>query len=130
MSYRRTCVIPIDPIRRVLSEWIERNSWDGVTGRNFLQYGRTVEGYGKDRVTETVIQPVTPWVRLSNDTGIRHDTLYQYVARKGKKWIEFDLADKIITAIDPTLWHSDDELSDIYQNFDFTGLDELSRVAA
>ena len=130
MSYRRTCVIPLEPVRRVLKEWVDRNNWDGVAGHNFHERTRTVSGRGKDRVLETVIQPVTPWVRLAQDTGVQADTLYQYVARKGKKFIEFDVADKIITAIDPCLWRSDPELSAIYQNFDFSSLDELSSCVA
>lgn len=40
-----------------------------------------------------------------------------------KDWMEFDTADRVITFIDPFLWRHDEELSDIYQGFDFSYLD-------
>lgn len=65
---------------------------------------------------------ISPLVTLAAMTGIHKDTLYK--TRVGKKdWLEFDNADKIITTIDPLLWHSDPELSRIYEEFNFSYLD-------
>jgi hypothetical protein len=51
------------------------------------------------------------------------DSALNHIARGRSEWIHFDIADRVVTFIDFMLWHTDPELSQIYQTFDFSSLD-------
>jgi hypothetical protein len=72
---------------------------------------------------EEILLPFGAMQRLAHDSGVKPDTLHR-VKQGRRAWVDFDLADKIITGIDPTLWHTDLALSAIYQSFDLAKLDE------
>lgn len=100
-------VVPAAPVGRVINDWAARHWWLDEHPYDFKKEGMVDIG-------STGV--------ISDATGIHVDTVRK--VRYGKKeWIEFDNADRIVTFIDPFLWHSDPELADIYQNFDFTHLD-------
>ena len=100
-------VVPAAPVGRVINDWAARHWW----------LDEQADGVKKERMVDIGSTGV-----VSAATGIHVDTISK--VRSGKKeWIQFDNADRIVTFIDPFLWHSDPELADIYQNFDFTHLD-------
>ncbi len=100
--------IEAGPIIRVLKKWIAEQD---------VPRGHQREPKAFDSILGSIAQ-------LAHWTGIKHDTLYGYTA-KPHKWMEFDLADKIIChTYGPLMWRSDPELEALYQGFDFTGLDE------
>ena len=103
-------VVPAAPFGRVIDQWVSEHWWLDDRAEN-LDGERMVSG-GAVAV-------------LAAATGIHRDTLRKVRAGK-KEWLEFDNADRIVTFVDPWLWRTDPELSDIYQGFDFTYLD-LSR---
>lgn len=100
--------VPAAPIARVIDNWARENWWMDEQAMVTSAQGRNQEEGATGR--------------LGNFVGLSQDTITRI--RGGKKeWVEFDNADKIVTFIDPFLWHRDPELSDIYQNFDFSHLD-------
>jgi hypothetical protein len=95
--------IPVAPIRRVVEQWALEN-W-------FLDE-RAKEKNGGAGTSAS----------LAAFTGLHVDTISNL--RKGRNnWIEFDMADRIVTFIDPWLWHRDEELNAIYREFSFSYLD-------
>lgn len=108
--------IPLAPVRAAVLRWWIKQEYE-PTG--FHYHGH-----------QEVILPVSPAVRLAQDTGIGIDTIYSIKGREGREWVGFDIADKIISAIDPHLWRTDPELSVIYNSFDLSYLDQRHPVAA
>jgi len=94
--------IPAAPIARVVEQWAMENWW--------LDH-RAKELTGKGTTTS-----------LAEFVGLHEDTIRHLRDRKNE-WMEFDMADRIVTYIDPWLWRRDDELREIYENFNFTHLD-------
>lgn len=109
--------VPVGPIRRVLLDWEMKQDYQDGDGIHF-------------RGATKFILPLHPIVRLAGFLNVNVDTLWNIRGREKKKWVEFDLADKIIAYIDPSLWRDDVELEAIYQSFDLAFLDELYPVAA
>jgi len=99
--------IPAAPVRRVVEAWAQENWW--VDERQQQGGGEKLDSYGVNMLLATSI-------------GCHDDTI-AHLRRGRNTWIEFDLADRIITYINVRLWSSDDELREIYQNFDFSHLD-------
>lgn len=97
--------MPAAPVARIIREWLDKQDTFVSPGNFFHQ--------------DQKIIPFSPMNRLMHLTGME---LWRIKSGKDK-WISFDRADKIITAIDPQLWHTDPELKEIYQNFDFSFLD-------
>lgn len=60
--------------------------------------------------------------RLSRFSKVSFDIIDK-IHRGKKKWVEFDNADKLVTTVDPLLWHLDPDLSEAYQRFDLVWLD-------
>ena len=96
--------IPLAPVRRVVETWVASHGWQREGNQNH-------EG--------PEITSLSPLMRLQHWVGAD-----VYHVRKQKRWIDFDLADKIICCIDPTLWRTDPELAAIYQDLDLRSLDE------
>lgn len=102
--------IPLAPIRRILLAWELKQEYDETN--SFHYQGR-----------QNMILPLAPITCLAGYIGIDVDTLWSIRGRQAKSWVDFDVADKIITYIDPSLWRNDSELKSIYENFDFSSLD-------
>ena len=100
-------LVPAAPLRRLIDRWAAEHPWlddwaNDIDGERMVDAGST-----------TII---------AEATGIHRDTIGKI--RWGKKhWVEFGNADRIVGFIDPFLWHTDPELADIYQSFDFSHLD-------
>ena len=98
--------IPAAPVRRVVEMWAAENWW--IDER--VNYGDKTD-IGTTRL-------------LAEAIGVHQDTIGHLRAGKNN-WIDFDLADNIVTFIDPWLWRRDEELSRIYQDFNLTYLDVI-----
>ena len=106
MSYT-TGRIPLEPVRRVVEDFIASTGWTNQP---------SCDGQG-----ERMVKPLAPLERLRHWAGLESD-LY-FIRRRNKKWIDFDLADRVITALNPMLWHSDPELNTIYNEANLAALD-------
>ena len=93
------------PISRVMNEWRDRQ-----------------DEYYTTSNANVDLPEVGPIQKLAWRSGVSYDLLYRLMLGR-KAWIEFDNADRIIMAIDSLLWLHDDELSEIYWNFDLSHLD-------
>jgi hypothetical protein len=103
--------IPIGPVRRIMQQWADDQGWD-----QDMESAKAGKGG---------VYTIAPMDQLAFATGIKRDTLDNYLLRSRVIYLSFDIADKIISWINVDLWRTDPELRDIYQNFDFTGLDHL-----
>ena len=98
--------VPAAPISRVMNKWRERQEFYPTANAN-----AAVE-----------LPEVGPIQKLAWRSGVGYDLLYRLMTGR-KDWVEFDNADRIVIAIDPLLWLHDDELCEIYWNFDLSHLD-------
>jgi hypothetical protein len=102
----RGTLIPVAPIKRLIEQWSEKElDLREVLGPRGA--GNALGNLGK----------------IAELTGF--SASYIKDLRAGRtEWIEFDNADKIVCALfGPLLWHDDDELNTLYQDFDFGPLD-------
>lgn len=99
---------PRAPVARIYREWLKSQGWDGKGEK-----GRKKTNY---------IKSLNPRLQLAQDSGVSDEVL-KHISLDRHKWIDFDLADRIIQTINPYLWHTDPELSEAYQSFDLKRLD-------
>ena len=116
MSYHheKSGLIPVAPIRRVVEQWAKENWW--IDERQVQSKGKKTASLGTTAL-------------LAEKVGCHEDTIYHLRAGRNT-WIDFDLADRIVTCIDPWLWRTDEELSELYQSFDLSFLDILRPPSA
>lgn len=108
----RQGLFPATPLVRIIKMWQEENAWMDIEVKDKR---KKEDGYGLEGTLSELGQAV----------GISKTTLYKMMMLQ-KNWIEFDNADRLVCFIDPMLWHTDPELSDLYQSYNFANLD-LSR---
>lgn len=102
-------LVPREPIARVIRNWVAANWW--MDEHNNIPSARELGSLA----------------RLAEFVGLHEDTITDILrGRKNKNWLSFDNADRIVTFIDPLLWHCDPELREIYENYDFSTLDVIS----
>lgn len=100
--------VPAAPIRRVVEQWATEN-W------------QLDERQRQDQAKRTPSLSTT--ALLAMKVGCHIDTISHLRAGKNN-WIEFDLADRIVSYLGGLwLWLRDEELRGIYMAFDFTHLD-------
>lgn len=100
--------IPAAPVHRIIQEWVTRQAFEPASD------GR-----------KGSVQQLGPVKVLQFRTGLK-DLAKQVSGNR--RWIHFDVADKIISAIDVMLWHTDKDLREIYQSFDLERLDKKRPV--
>lgn len=111
-GYRQAQSFPRGPVIAAFHNWFDRQEWDGTNAEN--------------QTNDPGVGPLSPLHRLAMDANVTMDLLYKLKSKsdRDRTWIDFDLADKIITAIDPHLWRCDPDLAKAYQEFDLARLDE------
>ena len=93
----RKLTVPAEPFRRILAERIE-----GLEGNIEISKVRHA---------------------LAQRTGIHERAIYR-ILNRGVETISFDNADRIVTSLlGPMAWHSNEELSEIYEEVDLRGVD-------
>ena len=112
LDAHRQGLFPARPLVRVIKMWQQENAWMDIEVRDKRAKG---DGYGLDGTLS----------ELGHAVGIDKSTLRKVVMYE-KDWIEFDNADRLVCFIDPMLWHTDPELSELYREYNFANLD-LSR---
>ena len=103
--------VPGEPFGRIIQDWV------------FAQK------YVKQDIEDITVPPLQ-W--LAQETGTDVESLRKLKNGK-RRWIGFDVADKLVTTIDPWLWRIDPELRVVYQSVDLGHVDRLrpcARLAA
>lgn len=100
--------------------WIEAGPVISVVRR---WYGEQEDASKGNASPQHNSQLCSPARALSLTSGVSEHTIYKLLSLDSKRWLHFDLADKLITAIDVFLWMTDPALRRIYEGFDFGYLD-------
>lgn len=117
--------IPLQPLIPVLQEWCDGYATHAIRADEN-------EGSCFGQISpQNALSPAAVLAMLANDVKggpeIKRDTITKMLNGYAET-VRFDVADKLICAINPMLWHTNRSLREVYRGVDFS--DEIPAVAA
>ena len=105
-EHQRADYVPAEPVRRALNKWLrEAGSEERKAQSEFRAHG-TGPSKSYSEAHEM----------LASKMDVQTSTVYAWATRPRYSNVSFDLADRILTAIDQVnLWWQDPELSQVYE---------------